>query len=165
MIEANSAPTYGRLKTLLWVCLVLWLGGKSLFLYARNSQNWSLQYDVENLMVITDVAGLLAIAIIGFFAFRRLSNKWSATIRSEEFKSGSLHKIVTFFSSVRPRTYLIVSASLLAFWFVDLPWTVRLKSSFVNLLPLSDATKAEVVKSLCVNAYGPNWLDCYYVNR
>lgn len=62
---------------------------------------------------------------------------------------------------------LIVVALLSAgaFWFVDLPQTIRLKATIIRMLPLAPTTKIATIDELCKGARPADAAFCYLAFR
>lgn len=55
-----------------------------------------------------------------------------------------------------------MAALLLAFWYVDIPSTIRLKTSILKLLPMKPATLNQSIRSVCAGSYaGMDVVSCY----
>ena len=63
------------------------------------------------------------------------------------------------------KTIGLVIAGILAFWFIDVPWTVRAKVLLMRVMPIGGETVDEMTRTLCKNVYGPTWYSCYDANR
>jgi hypothetical protein len=55
-----------------------------------------------------------------------------------------------------------IAAFLLAFWYVDMPSTVRLKTSILKVLPMTPAALNQSIRSVCAGSYaGMDVVTCY----
>jgi hypothetical protein len=55
-----------------------------------------------------------------------------------------------------------IAAFFLTFWYVDMPSTIRLKTSILKLLPMKPATLNQSIRSVCAGSYvGLDVASCY----
>lgn len=55
-----------------------------------------------------------------------------------------------------------LAVSLLAFWYIDTPSTIRLKTSILKLLPMEPAKLNQSIRSVCAGSYvGLDVVSCY----